>query len=236
MLQSPSLCPLDPCLPSSSLSLSLCLSPLSLSLSLSLCLSLPLSLSLSLSLLRYTKAQLGVGDIDFFGLYDCFPICLIRAIEAVHVPFSLLPLLLSSAVACTKRSWREMDRGNVSSSLCGSEWSTPSSRELERGRAGLASEHSWWFAFVWCSLGDPSDVQYHRSCRTTQRYSTRETSQGCEEGFSLWFHPSRGPSSSTLLTLSLCLSLSLLPSTFPPVGNGGIFSASAVAILGNGRY
>jgi hypothetical protein len=30
------------------------------------------------------------------------------------------------------------------------------------------------------------------------------------------------------------LSLSVLP--FPPVGNGGIFSASAVAILGNGRY
>lgn len=33
----------------------------------------------------YTRAQLGVHDIDFFGLYDCFPICLIRAIEAVHV-------------------------------------------------------------------------------------------------------------------------------------------------------
>jgi acetyl-CoA acetyltransferase len=26
---------------------------------------------------------LTVKDIDFFGLYDCFPICLIRAIEAV---------------------------------------------------------------------------------------------------------------------------------------------------------
>jgi hypothetical protein len=24
-----------------------------------------------------------IGDIDFFGLYDCFPICLIRATEAV---------------------------------------------------------------------------------------------------------------------------------------------------------
>ena len=29
----------------------------------------------------YEEAQLGVDDIDFFGLYDCFPICLIRAIE-----------------------------------------------------------------------------------------------------------------------------------------------------------
>ena len=24
-----------------------------------------------------------VRDIDFFGLYDCYPVCLIRAIEAV---------------------------------------------------------------------------------------------------------------------------------------------------------
>ncbi|KND01547.1 uncharacterized protein SPPG_03348 [Spizellomyces punctatus DAOM BR117] len=31
----------------------------------------------------YDEAQVGVRDIDFFGLYDCFPICLIRAIEAV---------------------------------------------------------------------------------------------------------------------------------------------------------
>lgn len=31
----------------------------------------------------YREAGLTVADIDFFGLYDCFPICLIRAIEAV---------------------------------------------------------------------------------------------------------------------------------------------------------
>jgi len=31
----------------------------------------------------YEQSQLSVADIDFFGLYDCFPICLIRAIEAV---------------------------------------------------------------------------------------------------------------------------------------------------------
>lgn len=29
------------------------------------------------------EAQIGIADIDFFGLYDCFPICLIRALEAV---------------------------------------------------------------------------------------------------------------------------------------------------------
>ncbi|KAI8916564.1 hypothetical protein PhCBS80983_g05021 [Powellomyces hirtus] len=31
----------------------------------------------------YDEAQVGPRDIDFFGLYDCFPICLIRAVEAV---------------------------------------------------------------------------------------------------------------------------------------------------------
>ncbi|KAJ3294851.1 hypothetical protein HDU76_006916 [Blyttiomyces sp. JEL0837] len=31
----------------------------------------------------YSEAHCSVRDIDFFGLYDCFPICLIRAVEAV---------------------------------------------------------------------------------------------------------------------------------------------------------
>ncbi len=31
----------------------------------------------------FDEAQLNVKDIDFFGLYDCFPICLLRAVEAV---------------------------------------------------------------------------------------------------------------------------------------------------------
>ncbi|HQK20247.1 MAG TPA: thiolase family protein, partial [Polyangiaceae bacterium] len=33
----------------------------------------------------YQASGLGVRDIDFFGLYDCYPICLIRAIEAVGI-------------------------------------------------------------------------------------------------------------------------------------------------------
>lgn len=33
----------------------------------------------------YESAQLGVADIDFFGLYDCFPICFLRALEAVRL-------------------------------------------------------------------------------------------------------------------------------------------------------
>ncbi|KAL2915339.1 hypothetical protein HK105_205212 [Polyrhizophydium stewartii] len=33
--------------------------------------------------IAYEEAQVGVKDIDFFGLYDCYPICLIRAVEAV---------------------------------------------------------------------------------------------------------------------------------------------------------
>lgn len=35
--------------------------------------------------IAYDSAQLGVKDIDFFGLYDCFPICFIRALEAVGI-------------------------------------------------------------------------------------------------------------------------------------------------------
>eukprot|EP01098_Paradermamoeba_levis_P010987 TRINITY_DN4652_c0_g1_i1.p1 TRINITY_DN4652_c0_g1~~TRINITY_DN4652_c0_g1_i1.p1 ORF type:complete len:402 (-),score=103.02 TRINITY_DN4652_c0_g1_i1:250-1455(-) len=31
----------------------------------------------------FEEAHMGVSEIDFFGLYDCFPICLIRAIEAI---------------------------------------------------------------------------------------------------------------------------------------------------------
>ena len=31
----------------------------------------------------FTACQLEPDDIDFFGLYDCFPICFVRAVEAV---------------------------------------------------------------------------------------------------------------------------------------------------------
>ena len=31
----------------------------------------------------YTKCQLEPEDIDWFGIYDCFPICFVRAVEAV---------------------------------------------------------------------------------------------------------------------------------------------------------
>lgn len=33
--------------------------------------------------MAFEAAHLDVNDIDFFGLYDCFPICFVRAIEAV---------------------------------------------------------------------------------------------------------------------------------------------------------
>jgi len=33
----------------------------------------------------YRRSNLTAADIDFFGLYDCYPICLIRALEAVGV-------------------------------------------------------------------------------------------------------------------------------------------------------
>ena len=36
------------------------------------------------SFAAYAQAHLGPSDIDFFGLYDCFPICFIRAVEGTH--------------------------------------------------------------------------------------------------------------------------------------------------------
>eukprot|EP00126_Sphaerothecum_destruens_P004592 Sdes_comp18276_c0_seq1m7929 len=33
----------------------------------------------------YDNAHVGVEDIDFFALYDCFPICFVRAVEAVKL-------------------------------------------------------------------------------------------------------------------------------------------------------
>ena len=33
----------------------------------------------------FAQAQVSPKDIDFFGLYDCFPICFIRALEAVKL-------------------------------------------------------------------------------------------------------------------------------------------------------
>lgn len=35
--------------------------------------------------IAYDQAQLGAADIQFFGLYDCFPICFLRALEAVQL-------------------------------------------------------------------------------------------------------------------------------------------------------
>ena len=35
--------------------------------------------------MAYDEAQLTVEDINFFALYDCFPICFLRALEAVHI-------------------------------------------------------------------------------------------------------------------------------------------------------
>ncbi len=33
--------------------------------------------------MAFDSSQLNMNDIQFFGLYDCFPICFIRALEAV---------------------------------------------------------------------------------------------------------------------------------------------------------
>ena len=52
------------------------------SLSFFLFLFLFLFLSFFLSFSFLSPSQLSGEDIDYFGLYDCFPICFIRAVEA----------------------------------------------------------------------------------------------------------------------------------------------------------
>jgi hypothetical protein len=67
----------------------------------------------------YVQAHLGPSDIDFFGLYDCFPICFIRAIEGLN---RRLTLKASSSFpspasySCwprTSRRWRKVGSGAV---------------------------------------------------------------------------------------------------------------------------
>ncbi|EKF37363.1 3-ketoacyl-CoA thiolase, putative [Trypanosoma cruzi marinkellei] len=127
-------------------------------------------------------AQLGIQDIDFFGLYDCFPICLIRAIEAV----GLCPIGMGGEFV--EAAYNEMmkNQGVIEPSqlrinthgglLCfGAPWEVPAMYNITEAIAQMA-----------CNAGD-------RQIRP-------------------------------------------VPKRAMVYGNGGIFSASSVAVLGNGAY
>jgi len=126
----------------------------------------------------YEQSQLGPGDIDFFGLYDCFPICLIRAVEAVGLAKK------GKGGDYIEARYRESENGmdvrrfpiNTHGGLLafGAPWEVPAMYNIIEAVQQLS--------------GEAGDRQI-ANCRRAVVY-----------------------------------------------GNGGIFSASAVAILGNGEY
>ncbi|RNF26190.1 putative 3-ketoacyl-CoA thiolase [Trypanosoma conorhini] len=127
-------------------------------------------------------AQLGLKDIDFFGLYDCFPICLIRAIEAV----GLCPIgqggefveaayneMLKTPGVVSAATFRINTHGGLQ--CFGAPWEVPAMYNVTEAIAQMA-----------CTAGSRQ----------------------------IWPPPKRAI----------------------VYGNGGIFSASSVAVLGNGTY
>ncbi|KAI8908370.1 hypothetical protein EDD86DRAFT_191487 [Gorgonomyces haynaldii] len=133
--------------------------------------------------LAYEEAQLSVRDIEFFGLYDCYPICLIRAIEAVGLApkgrgGAYIELKYHEILDALKRGERPQDILPVNTHggllAFGAPWEVPAMYNIIEAFDQL--------------IGVAGDRQV-RDCKRALVY-----------------------------------------------GNGGIFSHSAVAILGNGRY
>jgi len=128
----------------------------------------------------YEEAQLGVKDINFFGLYDCFPICLIRAIEAVGL--------------CNKG-----EGGNFIEKIYKKYVSTgrldPDEFPINT-HGGLLAFGAPWEA--------PAMFNITEAVAQLNKQASRRQITNCKRAL--------------------------------VYGNGGIFSASAVAILGDGRY
>ena len=134
--------------------------------------------------IAFEEAQVSVRDIDFFGLYDCFPICLIRAIEAV----GLAP----------------------------------------KGRGG---------AFI--------ELKYHEILDALRKGHSRpqdilpvNTHGGLLAFGAPWEVPAMYNIIEAFMQLTDQASNRQIPHASRALvyGNGGIFSHSAVAILGNGKY
>ena len=124
----------------------------------------------------YEEAQLGPEDIDFFGLYDCFPVCLVRAIEACGLSKNGGQYLEDSYKKYLETG--TMDHFPINTHgglLCyGAPWEVPAAFNIMEAVAQLR--------------GNPLGRKVE-NCRRALVY-----------------------------------------------GNGGIFSASSVAIIGNGKY
>lgn len=128
----------------------------------------------------YTAAQVGPRDIGFFGLYDCFPICFLRALEATRICSP------GEAGSFIEEKHRELLKGTL----------TPS-RFPFNTHGGLLA-----FAAPW-----ETPAAYNVIEAVAQLNGAAAERQ---------VHPK--------------------PTRALVYGNGGIFSASAVAILGDGRY
>lgn len=77
---------------------------------------------------------------------------------------------------------------------------------------------------LWRPMGDACNVQYYRGGDAAQRGSIWATSSECKKSLGLW-------SVLSDLDIAIICLLDSLSSLW--TGNGGIFSASAVAILGS---
>ncbi|KAJ3241412.1 hypothetical protein HDU78_001825 [Chytriomyces hyalinus] len=133
----------------------------------------------------YREAQVGVRDIDFFGLYDCFPICLIRAVEAVG--------------------------------LCG------------KGKGGLYIEHK--YQEILFRLANEPNFK-------PQEVFPINTHGGLQAFGAPWEVPAMYNIIEAFHQLTNTAGDRQVANARRALvyGNGGIFSHSAVAILGNGRY
>jgi acetyl-CoA acetyltransferase len=131
--------------------------------------------------IAFESAQLSVRDIDFFALYDCFPICFLRALEAVGCCPS------GGAGELVERAWRQLaTRGTLA----------PSEFPFNL-HGGLACFGAPWE--VPAMYGVLEAV-----AQLTGRAAGRQVTPK--------------------------------PRRALVYGNGGIFSASAVAVLGDGVY
>lgn len=131
--------------------------------------------------IAFESAQLSVRDIDFFALYDCFPICFLRALEAVGCCPS------GGAGEFVERAWRQLaTRGTLA----------PSEFPFNL-HGGLACFGAPWE--VPAMYGVLEAV-----AQLTGRAAGRQVTPK--------------------------------PRRALVYGNGGIFSASAVAVLGDGVY
>ncbi len=127
----------------------------------------------------YEEAQLGPSDIDFFALYDCYPICLIRALEATGL-----------AGRGQGGKWiEEMYKKSLQKTL------TPNEFRINTHGGLLAFGAPWEVPAMYNII--EAVEQINGSAKGRQIDDVRRALV---------------------------------------YGNGGIFSASAVAILGNGKY